>query len=80
MSYDYYVPGLWTRMSRWARAHELSCGLGVDHTSAMMVAHVGKAMGVGPTSNIAINRCADELIVLHNWKDDRGQDTTAEGS
>lgn len=74
MSYDLVNPGLWGRMATWARAHELSYGLGFDHVNGNTVAHVGRAMGVGATTNIAINRCADELTVLHNWKDDRGQD------
>lgn len=74
MNYDYHVPGLWTRMSRWAWANGLSYGLGEALEPGNIVAYVGEAIGVGRTSNIAINRCADELIVLHNWKDDRGQD------
>lgn len=63
---------LWFRMMDFARSRGLSYGLGVDSIQQMVVAHVGRAMGVGPTSNEAINRCADQMVALHGWEDDRG--------
>lgn len=62
---------LWFRLCDFAREQGLSFGLGVDSVNRNIVAHVGRAMGVGPTSNEAINRCADQLPDLHAWEDDR---------
>lgn len=62
---------LWFRMMDFARAQGLSYGLGIDRTAGKVVAFVGRAMGVGSTSNEAINLCADQMVAAHGWQDDR---------
>lgn len=66
---------LWIRLCAFAVERQLSYGIGVDHVSRGVVVHVGRAMGRGPTTNEAINRCADDLAI-EGWIDDRGGPAT----
>lgn len=63
---------LWWRLMAFARKNGLSYGMGVDPHSPGIFAFIGNAMGTGPTSNEAINMCADRLSGLYGWEDDRG--------